>query len=280
MSDPGEAARDAREAAGRGDWKQAFDLLSAADAEGTLAAGELPLLGEMAYAAGELDATIDAWERAHAAAVRAGDQISAAGAAVRVAMHLLFDTALMAPVRGWLHRADRLLVGHEDSPAHAWLAVVRTYERLLSGEEDEARRWAARAVDLGSRFDAAAGAIARVAEARLVVLGGDVERGLALLDEAGSAAVAGDLDPLSTGLVYCELVCACRAWRSTTPPRNGRRRWSGGATRMRSEASTAVAACTARRSSGCAVPAPMPSGRRWPRAKSSGRICVVRWAGR
>ena len=32
--------------------------------------------------------------------------------------------------------------------------------------------------------------------------------GLALLDEAGVAAVSGDLDPLSTGLVYCELVCA------------------------------------------------------------------------
>jgi tetratricopeptide (TPR) repeat protein len=31
---------------------------------------------------------------------------------------------------------------------------------------------------------------------------------LALLDEVGVAAVSGDLDPLSTGLVYCELVCA------------------------------------------------------------------------
>ena len=34
-----------------------------------------------------------------------------------------------------------------------------------------------------------------------------VEEGLALLDEAGVAAVSGDLDPLSPGLVYCELVC-------------------------------------------------------------------------
>ena len=36
---------------------------------------------------------------------------AAAGAAVRVAMHLLFDTALLAPVRGWLARAERLLDG-------------------------------------------------------------------------------------------------------------------------------------------------------------------------
>jgi tetratricopeptide (TPR) repeat protein len=47
-----------------------------------------------------------------------------------------------------------------------------------------------------------------VAAARLRILGGDVEQGLALLDEVGVAAVSGDLDPLSTGLVYCELVCA------------------------------------------------------------------------
>ena len=32
-----------------------------------------------------------------------------------------------------------------------------------------------------------------------------------LLDEAGVATVSGELDPLSTGVVYCELVCALQA---------------------------------------------------------------------
>ena len=94
----------ARAAAACGDWQQAFDLLMEADADGVLAPADLPLLGEVAYAAGDLDVTIDAWERAHAACVQSGDQVAAAGAAVRLAMHLLFDTALMAPVRGWLAR--------------------------------------------------------------------------------------------------------------------------------------------------------------------------------
>ena len=35
-----------------------------------------------------------------------------------------------------------------------------------------------------------------------------MEEGLALLDEVGVAVTSGDLDPLSTGVVYCELVCA------------------------------------------------------------------------
>ena len=104
-------AERARSVAARGGWQQAFDLLMAADADGLLAPTDLPVLGEVAYAAGHLDVTIEAWERAHAAGMQAGDQVAAAGAAVRVAMHLLFDTALMAPVRGWLARAERLLEG-------------------------------------------------------------------------------------------------------------------------------------------------------------------------
>jgi tetratricopeptide (TPR) repeat protein len=198
----------AREAAAGGDWETGYELLASADSDGVLDAADLPLLAEVAYAAGHLDVTIEAWERAHALGVEAGDTVAAATAAVRVAMHLLLDTALMAPVRGWLGRAERLLEARQDTPAHAWLAVVRTYERMLIGDVREARKWSERAVEVGSKCDAAACAVGRVAGARLRILDGDVAEGLALLDEVGVAAVSGDLDALSTGLVYCELVCA------------------------------------------------------------------------
>ena len=179
-----------------------------ADSDGLVGPADLPLLAEVAYAAGHLDVTIEAWERAHALGVEAGDPVAAAGAAVRVAMHLLLDTALMAPVRGWLARAEHLLEGQQETPAHAWLAVVRTYERMLIGDVQGARQWSERAIEVGSKRDAAACAVGRVAGARLRILDGDVAEGLALLDEVGVAAVSGDLDALSTGIVYCELVCA------------------------------------------------------------------------
>jgi tetratricopeptide (TPR) repeat protein len=198
----------AREAAARGGWEEAYELLMEADANGLADPGDLALLGEVAYAAGHLDVTIEAWERAYALSAQAGDAGAAAGAAVRVAMHLLLDTALMAPVRGWLGRAERLLQGQEETPAHAWLAAVRAYERMLTGDLQGARKWSERAIAVGSRCEPAACAVGRVAAARLRILDGDVEEGLALLDEVGVAAVSGDLDPLSTGLVYCELVCA------------------------------------------------------------------------
>src|SRR4051812_30738239 len=114
-----------RDAASTGDWPRSFDLLVQADQRTRLSVDDLGLLAEVAYAAGHFDVTIVAWERAHAQAVYAGDSVAAADAATRVALHLLMDTALMAPIRGWVRRAERLLQGHGDSPAHAWLAVIK-----------------------------------------------------------------------------------------------------------------------------------------------------------
>ncbi|POX55639.1 transcriptional regulator [Streptomyces sp. Ru71] len=199
------ALEQARTAAARGAWSDAYDAYLRA---GELGPAELAELAGVAYAAGHLDTAIETWERLHGELAALGEDTGAAGAAVRVAMHLLFDTALMAPVRGWLRRAEQLLGPGAATPAYAWFAVVRAYERLLSGDPDAARAWAGRAVITGSGTDPAAAAVGRVAQARLLIVDGDVEEGLALLDDAGATAMSGDLDPLSTGVVYCELVCA------------------------------------------------------------------------
>jgi tetratricopeptide (TPR) repeat protein len=201
----------AQEAVAAGDWDTAYELLLDADVAGAVGLGELPLFATVAYASGHFDAAIDAWERAHAEALRQGDELTAAGAATRVAMHLLFDTALMAPVRGWLARAERLLDGREPTPVHAWFAIVRSYERLLSGDADGASPWAQRALELGAQFDAAAAAIGRVATARCAILRGDVRAGVSALEEAAVAIMSRELEPIATGVVYCEVVCALQS---------------------------------------------------------------------
>ena len=207
----GTLVEQGREAASRGDWHQAHDLLVRATAGESTRSADLLLAADVAYAAGHLDAAIDVLERLHADSLRRGDRLAAATAATRVAMHLLFDTALIAPVRGWAKRAELLLEGHEVTAVHAWLAVVRNYERLLSGDFAEARRWARRAIEVGTQHDPAAAAIGRIAEARNLILDGDVRHGLDLLDEAAVATVSGELDSFLTGVVYCELVCALQA---------------------------------------------------------------------
>ena len=166
--------------------------------------------GEVAYAAGHLDVTIEAWERAYAECTQAGDELCGGGRgrargdapAVRHRAH-----GTRAGVAGTSRAAARRTT---DGDARA--RVVRGGPQLRADADRATRRarasWARRAIEVGSVCDPAACAIGRVAEARLLILDGDVQQGLALLDEAGVAAVSGDLDPLSTGVVYCELVCA------------------------------------------------------------------------
>lgn len=162
-----------------------------------------------AYREGDFEGAITAWEQLHALHLAAGDRLGAARAATTLAIYLMMDTGLMAPVRGWAARADRLLEGAEECDTHAWLAMAKTYERLLSGDVAMARRWAEVAVDVGARHGTPAPvAIGRVALARLQIFDGHVEEGLRLLDEAAVAIVSGELDSLTIGMVYCELICA------------------------------------------------------------------------
>ncbi|MDP5182073.1 transcriptional regulator [Blastococcus sp. BMG 814] len=207
----GQAPVDGRVGAAldRGDFSAAVALLREAEQQRPLTPEELDLLGRSAYGAGQFEAAITAWEQQSAACHSLGDEVAAAAAATTVAMFLMMDTGLMAPVRGWLARAERLLGDRPESPTHALLAMTHTYERFMCGDADASARWAEQAIDLGGRHDVPlAAALGRVATARLMILDGAVEPGLALLDEAAVSVVSGELDALGAGMVYCELICA------------------------------------------------------------------------
>lgn len=204
-----DALQQARDAASRGEPEAALDLLLEAEASAPLDVGALGLLADVAYATGNVEVTFEAWERAHTLGVHAGDDLSAAAAAARIAMHLLMDTGLLAPVRVWIKRAEHLLEGQGPCAVEAVLAVAHGYERLLFGDFPAARRWARRAIEVGREQGVLAPvALGMVMEARSVMFTDNVQQGLDLLDEAAAVAVSDELDPLSAGLVYCELVCA------------------------------------------------------------------------
>jgi tetratricopeptide (TPR) repeat protein len=167
---------------------------------------------ERAYVDGDLEATLDALERAHHAALADGEPVTAAAAAARLAMHLLIDTGLMAPVRAWISRADRLLDQQDETPVHAWAVLAHAEERFLSGDFEATRRYAEEAIAIGERQSALGpAAMARTALARTFIFEGDLERGTELLDEAASFLVGGELDDLTAGCLYCEIVCV---WQS------------------------------------------------------------------
>jgi class 3 adenylate cyclase len=200
----------AREALGRHAWREAFDLLTKADAEGELSARDLELLGEAAWWAGQIDACISARERAYAAHLEAGEPLRAA----MVAFSLVrdhgnrLDGALSS---AWYKRAERLLEDQPESQAHGYLEMMRARAAHAAGEFDRAVEVGARAVEMGMRFgDPNLQALALVYQGMAMVGRGDAEEGLALLDEATVAAVSGELLPNVTGMVYCNMISTCQ----------------------------------------------------------------------
>ena len=197
----------ARAAVEQGDWASALTLL---DGDESPEASELA--AQARYANGEFEAAVATWEALHDRQLAAGDPTTAAWAAANVAIHLLVDTGLMAPVRAWVARAQRLLDDDVPVPAHAMLAMARTYERFFCGDPEGAREQAALAIELGEKLGVMPAVIlGRVATARLQLTDGAVEEGLAALDDVALSLMSGAVDPMTTGIMYCELVCAAQS---------------------------------------------------------------------
>ena len=200
----------AREALGRHAWREAFDLLTKADAEGELSAGDLELLGQAAWWSGEMDACIAARERAYALHLEAGDRRAAAA----IALWLVRDHAgrlAQAQSTSWFKRAERLLENEPESVQHGYLQMMQARRAHISGDFDQAVEFAAKALDTGARFgDPDLQALALMYQGMGMVGRGEVEEGLALLDEATVAAVGGELTPMITGVVYCNMISTCQ----------------------------------------------------------------------
>lgn len=200
-----EAAQAAAEA---GAWEQVLATLDAADDRTDDA---VELRASALYATGDFEGCVTTWEWLHARRAAAGDRVGSARAAAMTAMFLLIDTGLMAPIRSWTARAESILGDAPPGPVHALIAMVRAYERFFSGDLDAARAHAAAAVALGTEYDVLpAVVIGSVAQARLLVLDGEVEAGLRALDEATAQLLSGRVDPLTTGMMLCEVICAAQ----------------------------------------------------------------------
>ncbi len=193
-----------------GDFARAVEALGDGDGEHTPVWWELR--AQASYGNGAYEDAVESWERLHALHRAAGERVPAARAAAMTAMLLLIDAGLLSTVRGWVRRAQGLLIGHPDTPVHALVAAVLTYERLFSGDVDAAARQSADAISLGERFDVMpAVAIGRTAAGRIAILRGDVEDGLSQLDEVAALLMSGEVDGLTTGMMFCELICAAQS---------------------------------------------------------------------
>ena len=204
---PLEAGRDAAE---RHAWRDAYDLLKASDEQSaSLGGDDLERLANAAWWTGRLDEALKLRERAHAAYLEEGSRRRAAVLALTLSEDFLVQNAT-AVANGWFCRGERLLADEEESLEHGRLEMARAMNAFASGDIDGVLEHAKRAGELGRRYgDRDLEAFELAFTGRALTLKGEVDKGLALIDEAARAAVAGELRPDAGVSVYCLMISAC-----------------------------------------------------------------------
>ncbi len=203
--------KSGRESYGRRAWGDAYESLSLADQATPLGVADLENLAISAYLIGRDDEYLSALERAHHGYLDAGGEVRAARCAFWLGLHLL-HRGETGRATGWLARAQRLLErGQGDCVEQGYLLLPVAEQHLAAGAHETAYITAAGAAKIGERFrEPDLIACARHVQGRALMLQRQVQKGLALLDEAMVAVTVGELSPIMTGLIYCSVIEACQ----------------------------------------------------------------------
>jgi ATP/maltotriose-dependent transcriptional regulator MalT len=201
-----------REAYARRAWGEAYQALAEADAGAAahLQPPDLERLATAAYLAGHDHEHATALERAHKGFVTAG----ATAAALRCAFWLGMTLAQRgedARAGGWFARAARLVEDDPDRPERAYTLLPAALQQL---EQDPVRArslFAAAAELAAGSDDRDLQALARLGLGQALIEGGEVGRGMALLDEVMTAVQGEEVSAVAAGLLYCAVIDACQA---------------------------------------------------------------------
>jgi DNA-binding NarL/FixJ family response regulator len=206
-SDPLAAGRAALD---RGAWEEALAAFAGAGEDPEALEG----LATAAFFLDEASLVFDARERAYARYREAGRAVDAARVATALAWDYRIFRGEAAVGDGWLARARRLLEGAGPVPERGWLAL-REASFALPADPVLARERCAEAAALARELNdtdlemtaLALGGLVRVSQ-------GEIAEGMAALDEATAAAVAGEMnDPMAIGFSCCYLIFACERVR-------------------------------------------------------------------
>jgi class 3 adenylate cyclase len=202
-----EAGRDAVK---RHAWTEALEAFAAADRDGGLSPADLELMGDAAWWAGKPDEAADPLERAFAAHVDAGRPSEAAGVAFLLG-YMAFRRQAPSVAGGWMGRAAGLLEGVPESGMHAWLHLFAAIGAVMDHRMTDGLALADRAIAVAREHgNADVQFMATSFKGYGEVHQGDMQVGLALLDEAAAAATSGQLDLRIASDILCNTIAACR----------------------------------------------------------------------
>lgn len=207
-SDQGLLSARARALADARQWVRVRTLL-----EGTpdqLTPAENELLAVAAGLTGRDETAVSAWERAFSGWRDQAEPGPAGRAAFWLGM-LLVQHGRMAQATGWFGLGSRLLDDHGVDCPERWLLEIPRALGSLSREPQAALTTFQAIRAQASRFHhPELAALACLGTGQALIQLGDAEAGAALLDEAMAAALAGDVPPIATGIIYCAVILECQ----------------------------------------------------------------------
>jgi DNA-binding CsgD family transcriptional regulator/tetratricopeptide (TPR) repeat protein len=191
-------------------WKETYDRLRKLDDETPLEPARLIELAAAAYLVGLDSESRAVLVRAHHGFVQAHDLRRAGGIAAQLAL-IFMTRGDIAQASGWMARAGRLLDESDDCRAErGHLLVAAARQSLISGNLADAEQKFAEAARLGEQCgDADVMNLARQGHGRVLIERGELERGIALLDEVMVAVTAGEVSTVLAGIIYCSVLSAC-----------------------------------------------------------------------
>jgi DNA-binding CsgD family transcriptional regulator len=191
-------------------WREAHEALTVADRSAPLGPADLELLATSAYMLGWEQEYMEVLERAYRAYLDTEEPLAAVRCAQWIAVKLAVRGEL-GQAGGWLGRAERLLEREgTDRVERGYLLIPRIIEQEVAGDLERAAATAAEAAAIGERFgDPDLFSVAAHAEGSALISLGRFREGLALLDLAMVAVLAGEVSPVSSGIVYCGAILAC-----------------------------------------------------------------------
>lgn len=116
-----------------------------------------------------------------------------------------------AQAGGWLTRVGRIVDEAElDCVASGYLLIPGLLGSLGAGDPTAARDMAIRATELGTRFeDADLRAFGTLGHGQALIAMGDTAGGTRRLDEVMLSVTAGEVGPITSGIVYCAVILEC-----------------------------------------------------------------------
>lgn len=202
------ATTAAREAYAREDWRTVHDALEA-EADG-LDTSDLEMLAAAAWWLGDSPKSMAVSERVYQRLVADGDALRAADRAIRLTLEWAIRGDI--PIAdAWMARARRLLHDLPRSPVHGYLAYAEAMLDLdLASDPGPSARRAEEVEEFATEFDdPALDCFARALRGMSAIRRGETVDGFAELDEAMLPVLAGQVDSLWSGDIYCTVIHLC-----------------------------------------------------------------------